>query len=179
MKLLSGKLVLLMALVSASRTSELQTLDLRFRLYKPEGVLFKLTNLTKKRKVGAPPKDCFFGAFPEDKRLCVVECLRRYKERTAEFQQQDREIPNPLFLSYVKPHRPVTSQRIAHWVKDMLKVAGVDTNEFSAHSVRGVSTSAAMAKGVRLSDILAMADWSRDSTFKRFYYLPSTTDEYA
>jgi len=38
------------------------------------------------------------------------------------------------------------------------------------------SQSAAMAKGVPLSDILAR---SRDSTFKRFYYCPSTTDEFA
>jgi len=88
MKLLSGKLVLLMALVSASHTSELHTLDLRFRRYKPEGILFKLPSLTKKRKVEAPPKHCFFGAFPEDKRLCVVQCLRRYEEKTAGFSNR-------------------------------------------------------------------------------------------
>ena len=41
----------------------------------------------------------------------------------------------PLFLSYVKPHKPVTSQRIAHWIKDSLKEAGVDTGTFKAHSV--------------------------------------------
>lgn len=38
LKDLSGKLALLMALVSANRTSELQALDLRFRVYTPEGV---------------------------------------------------------------------------------------------------------------------------------------------
>jgi len=79
LKLLSGKLALLMALVSASRSSELRSLDLRFRVYKPEGVLFKLACLMKKRKVGAPLKRCFFGAFQGDKRLCMVECLRQYK----------------------------------------------------------------------------------------------------
>jgi len=25
-----------------------------------------------------------------------------------------------LFLSYIKPHNPVTSQRLAHWIKEML-----------------------------------------------------------
>ena len=75
LKLLSGKLALLMALVSASRSSELQSLDLRFRIFKPEGVLFKLACLTKKRKLGAPLKECFFGAFQGDKMLCVVKCL--------------------------------------------------------------------------------------------------------
>ena len=41
---------------------------------------------------------------------------------------------------YVKPHSSVTAQRMAHWVKDLLKAAGVDTNVFKAHSVRGAST---------------------------------------
>jgi len=179
LKSLSGKLVLLMAIVSASRTSEIHALDLRFRQYKPEGVLFKLSSLTKKRRVGTTPKECFFGAFPGDKKLCVVECLRQYETRILEFRQQGTDSPNPLFLSYVKPHKPVTSQRIAHWVKDTLQLAGIDTAVFSAHSVRGASTSAAVAKGVHLADILSMADWSRDSTFKKFYYRPSSADIYA
>ena len=37
LKILSQKLALLMALVDASRVSELQALDLRYRLYRPEG----------------------------------------------------------------------------------------------------------------------------------------------
>jgi len=63
----------LKALVAASCTSEPQALYLRFRLYKPEGVHFKLPSLTKKRKVGALPKDCFFEAFSRgQKALCGV-----------------------------------------------------------------------------------------------------------
>jgi len=50
---------------------------------------------------------------------------------------------------------------------------------FSAHSVRGALTSTALAKGVRLADMLAVADWSRDSTFTTFYYRPSMKDSYA
>ena len=42
LKDLSGKLALLMALVSANKTSELHALDLRFKSYTPVGVLFKL-----------------------------------------------------------------------------------------------------------------------------------------
>ena len=176
LKQLSQKLVVLMALVAASRTSELKALDIRFRTYKPDGVLFRLASLTKKRSPGLPPRKLFFGAFPEDRRLCVVECLRRYERETAEFRQpESRE--KPLFLSYVHPHKPVTSQRLAHWVKDLLVEAGVDQS-FKAHSVRGASTSAAMARGVSLADILSTADWSKESTFRRFYYRATKTTEY-
>ena len=144
LKLLSHKLVILMALIEASRTSELKALDIRFRTYKPDGVAFKLASLTKKRTPGLPPKELFFGAFPNNKQLCVVECLKEYEIRTKELRNSDPGA-KPLFLSYVRPHKPVTSQRLAHWVKDVLAEAGVDKS-FKAHSVRGASTSAAMLK---------------------------------
>ena len=165
LKQLSQKLVVLMALVEASRTSELRALDIRYRTYKQNGVVFKLASLTKKRTPGLPPKELFFGAFPDDKTLCVVECLNCYEERTLDARQAG--LAQPLFLSYIRPHRPVTSQRLAHWVKDLLTDAGVDKS-FKAHSVRGASTSAAMARGVSLTDILNTADWSKESTFRRF-----------
>ena len=54
----------------------------------------------------------------------------------------------PLFISYIKPHKPVTLQRIAHWIKDLLGQAGVDTSVFKAHSVQGAAATAALNKGV-------------------------------
>ena len=69
-----------------------------------------------------------------------------------------------LFLSHIQPHRPVTSQRIAHWVKNQLSEVEVDTSWFN--SVRGAVTSAALNKGVTLGDILQVANWSSDSTFR-------------
>ena len=141
---LSRKLALLMAMVEASRSSELQALDLRYRVLSPDAVSFRLSSLTKKRVVGAPPK-VVFGAFPEDSRLCVVKCLRQYEKVTEAIRPMDS---HSLFISYVKPHKPVTSRRIAHWIKDLLTEAGVNTAVFKAYSVRGASTSAAVAKGV-------------------------------
>lgn len=41
------------------------------------------------------------------------------------------------------------------------------------------SASAAMDKGVTLSDILHMADWSSGTTFQRFYYRPVKDATYA
>ena len=80
LRALSKKLALLMALTDASKTSELQALDLRFRRFRPEGVYFTLASLTKKKqqKMGAPAKELFFGAFSQDHTLCVVQCLRQY-----------------------------------------------------------------------------------------------------
>ena len=77
----------------------------------------------------------------------------------------------------MKPYKPVASQRIAHWIKDTIKRAGVDTNTFKAHSVRGASTSAAVGKGLHIADVLKTADWTRKSTFRQFYYRSSSSAE--
>ena len=84
-----------------------------------------------------------------------------------------------LLLSYIKPHKPVTSQCLANWLKEILGKAGIDTSVFKAHSVRGASSTAVSVKGVLIEDILRTADGSTDSTFRRFYYRPVQTNNYA
>ena len=51
----------------------------------------------------------------------------------------------------------------------ILKDAGIDTDEFKAHSTRGASTSKAQAMGLSCSEILEAARWSKMTTFKRHY----------
>ena len=41
---------------------------------------------------------------------------------------------------------------------------------FQAHSVRSVSTSKAATQGMSLSEILDRANWSKATTFKKFYF---------
>ena len=89
LKTLSQKTALLMSLVEASMTSELQALDLRFRVFKPERVIFRLPSLMKKRVTGAPPKELFFASFPSNPKICPVSCLRVYERRTVQFQRMD------------------------------------------------------------------------------------------
>ena len=117
----------------------------------------------------------FFGAFPDDERLCVVSCLKLYEELTQEFRKEDSR----LFISYVKPHNPVSPQRISKWIKSVLGEAGIDTLVFKAHSTRGAASTAVATQGVTMEEVLKMADWSSNSTFKRFYYRPSSNAEFA
>ena len=133
-------------------------MDLRFRRYMVSGVVFKLASLTKKRQTGVPLKEISFASFSANDKLCVVQCLKQYEAMTSQFRSVTPHRAAPLFLSYVKPHKPVITQRLAHWIKDLLKEAGVNTEVFKAHSVRGATTSAALDKGVHISDILSIAD---------------------
>ena len=70
-----------------------------------------------------------------------------------------------MFISYLKPHKLVTSATIVQWVKTVLPLAGID-GVFTAISARGAPTSAAAWARVALSDIIEAADWSREATLK-------------
>lgn len=58
----------------------------------------------------------------------------------------------------------------------MMAWAGIDISQFKAHSTRAASTS---ASGVPMKDILKTANWSRESTFQKFYLKPQEKDLFA
>ena len=166
------KLAMLMALISFNRCDFLHKLDLRFHYFKCDGVNFiipthaKTSSLTKFKEI-------FFPAFPQDRRLCVVNYLKHYKEYTAEYRpKQSLSTPDPLLLSIVSPHKPISSTTFARWIKTVLKDSGIDTSMFGSHSTRSASTLAAQKLGVSVSDILKVADWSREAAFIKFYHKP-------
>ena len=137
LKVLSQKLAMLLALTSAERSSELAAHDLRFRRVCPEGVVFNLPCLTKSIRSGKNLKQSFHTSFPEDKNLCVVECLREYEARTKDMRTVIAGQENKLFLSIVQPHKPVSSGTVTRWVRGLLQAGGIDTSQFKPHSVRG------------------------------------------
>jgi hypothetical protein len=51
----------------------------------------------------------------------------------------------------------------------MLQIAGVNLQEFQAHSYRSASTSKALDRGVSIDNILERGTWSQASTFTKFY----------
>ena len=169
MKNLTLKLVMLMALVSLSIANLLHKLDLRFRVFKRDGVLFTLPPVRKSSRVTSPPIDITFPAFPQDRRLCRVNYRKTYEE---ELSYVHSDNPDPLFLSYYRPHRPIASTTVSRWLKYVLKSVGIDVSNYKGHSTRSAAASAAKLKGVTTSDILKVADWSRETTFTRFCYRP-------
>ena len=170
LKDLSAKLVMLMALCNADRSSDLIALDLNFRQYTSAGVSFTIPGLTKTRRAGQPIQSTY-PSFPENAKLCPVTTLQQYEDRTASFRAKDSR-DNPLFLSYCKPFKPVGSATIARWLKYFLQLAGINTTAFKAHSTRAAATLAAHVAGFSVADIMKAADWKRESTFRRFYHRP-------
>ena len=155
LKLLTFKLTMLLALTRPSRSADLASLQLDHRQFNPEGVVFLPAALAKQSGQGKPLKEFFFPSFPHNSELCPVETLRRYEAVTLPLRPHNT---NRLFIALVKPHKSVTSATIARWLREVLRLSGIDVSIFSGHSVRGASTSAAAGVGITTNDILKAAD---------------------
>jgi site-specific recombinase XerD len=92
----------------------------------------------------------------------VLEYLKEYIKRTTVLRGEQSK----LFVSFVKPHKAVTKDTIARWVKSILQQSGIDTDKFTCHSTRAASTSCVKAAGLNLKQIMQSAGWSNSSTFE-------------
>ena len=168
-----------MALANADRCSDLAALDVDYCTFQGNGVRFIIPSLTKTRKSG-PPVKAFYSAFPDNPKICPVQTLICYEKRSLHLRgkRSHEKAGNPLFLSVCKPHKPVKPATLGHWLKKVMKSAGVDTDTFTAHSTRGAATSKAKSTGVSVRDILKAANWSTSSTFCRFYHRPVNSGQF-
>jgi len=174
LRLLTLKSVMLLALTRPARSVDLSKLDITARSFSGEGVTFKAQHLSKQSRASKPLADFFYPRYPEDQTICPVVTLQAYEARTLEFRAWSSENKKTLlFLSWIGKHDPVTGSTIARWLKICLAAAGIDTEIFKAHSVRGASSSTAADAGVTTADILKAADWSSAGTFHKFYLRPT------
>ena len=104
--------------------------------------------------------------FPQDKKLCVVECLTEYINRTGSVRGNNDQ----LLLCHVHPHGPASKDTISRWLKKILSDAGIDN--FTSHSFRGAAASAMLKCGVSVDHIMKTAGWSNATTFQKFYNKP-------
>ena len=152
MNQLSYKTALLLALTSAARAHELSSLDLSYSLRKEGSWEFTLPTHVKTSRPGHPARKIFLPSFPENVKICVDRTLAAYVERTKMLRTSSR-----LLVSFISPHKAISSQSVSRWLTRALRLAGVDT-------------SAAAAAGLSVDLILEAADWASAQTFERFYH---------
>lgn len=164
-RMLSKKLVTLLAVSTWMRSSELAVIDRHSILITEEGVSFSLLAPRKSQKKG-PMRSFFLKRF-ENTKTCPVECLSVYLIYTFDNFSVTHE---RLLLSFVAPNNPVAGNTVGRWIKSYLNLAGIDTTIFSAHSTRSAAASNAARLGMPIDAILKSGDWKHESTFARFYY---------
>ena len=135
LQVLSIKLLTLFSLTCPQRISALTSLDLRYCSVLPEGVSFKLT-VPRKTGSANKPADAFLPALNQDKKLCPVECFRQYLKISRNVRPVIlSSLPDKLFSSFKRPHKPVTATTLGRWLRTFMSAAGIDSHIFKAHCV--------------------------------------------
>ncbi len=192
-RILTLKVVLLLALTSLKRVGDLQAFSVsetcmdfapglvKVTLRPRPGYIPKVLSTSFRSQVVTlhsfhPPP----FASSEDERLhllCPVRALKLYVDRSKVWRKSPQ-----LLICFGAGRRGLATskQRISHWVRDAISLAYEVRNlpsplSLRAHSTRGVASSQALFRGVPLEDICVAAGWSSPHTFVRFYNLDVDT----
>ena len=168
---LSLKTASLLCLVMLQRAQTIHSLDIKHIQFDESGVNIAFPTRLKQSRPSYHPMPVLIKRFSEAT-VCPVQTLDHYIQRTASIRGAHAQ----LFLSYVKPHNPISRKSIYRWFKSSLASAGIDVSVFQGHSLRAAGTSAAAAAGVPVNNILKAAGWSSELTFARHYHCPIMAD---
>lgn len=165
---LSERLVTLLALGTAHRVQTFSLMRLDNISHSAQGFEIKISDIIKTSRPGAFQPLLLLPYFREQPRLCIASTLKRYLEITKPL----RGDCNNVLITSRRPFRSASTQTISRWIRSVLAKSGIGS-EFTAHSTRHVSSSAALAKGLDISVIRSTAGWSKDSqVFAKYYNRP-------
>ena len=86
-------------------------------------------------------------------------------ERTQQWRNAENK-KKSLFLITRSPYNPASTDTVANWIKSVMRLSASDS---TAKDVRAASASLAQKAGMDLTTVLAMGNWSSNSTYQKFY----------
>ena len=173
LKYLTWKTVFLAAVSTFRRCGDIQALriDSGFMSIVQEGIIFIREGLSKQDRPGHSCKKILVPCFRKNTKVDPKRAVESYLKKTADLRQNSGSEVNQLFISINKPHKAVSKQTVSSWIVGVIKLAYEDSEmNVKAHSTRAIGPSWALFKGASITSILEAADWSSDTTFKKFYY---------
>ena len=165
LKVLTLKLVMLIALVLASRCHSLHLLSIENMRKEPSKYVLRYSGPLKQSRPGIKIPCAVLKVFPPDRSISVFHVLETYLQKTGSI----RGSVNSLFISYIKPYKAVTSVTIGRWIRSVMLTSGINCDKYKAHSVRSASTSRAKNCQIPIQEIMKTAGWSSARTFCQFY----------
>ncbi|XP_045131688.1 uncharacterized protein LOC123516454 [Portunus trituberculatus] len=169
LKSLTLKLVMLMALTQAVRVQTLHLLLYSNAIVDNNSVSLLLGGNIKQCHPKFNVRMLKFHAYLPDSRICVVNTLKEYLNRTENLRKEFGKDNGKLLISLVKPHKSVSKDTVSRWIKTVLADCGINTKKFTAGSVRPASASKAKAMDVPVPIILSKAGWTQETTFAKHY----------
>ena len=162
---LSYKLVMLIALISAQRAQTLHKLRIDNIVFGNDLVVIPIDDLLKNTTPKNRRFSIYLKPYPECPNLCVIDVLKTYVDCTRNLRKQETQ----LFISFKKPYTAVSRDTISRWLRRVLEEAGIDVEIFKAHSTRAASCAKAKHDNIPVDDIIKTAGWSNNRTYKQFY----------
>ena len=132
LKLLTYKLVMLVALTQASRTQSISFLSLQGMKIDSKSIVMFYSGLLKQCRKGKVNPFVQFHMYMQDSDICVYKTLSHYIHCTSSL----RGLEKNLFVNYVKPYKRVVSTTISRWIKCVLRNSGIDIEKYTSHSTR-------------------------------------------
>lgn len=167
------KLVMLIALTTAQRLQTLHLLDTKDLHINKEKAVFLINQHIKQSRPGSKPMQIELQPYEADPRLDVFHLLKQYLQKTLTLRGNETK----LFISYKPPHKHVSKDTLARWLKEVLQNSGINVEHFKAHSTRSAAVSATSAKKLPVDKILQVAGWKSEKTFALFYNKPIHTSQ--
>ena len=167
------KTAFLVALVSASRPSDLARIDISTIKESSNGLSldclepkeYKIARAHSSSTSKSRTKKIFVGKYSENIHLCPYSAVKDLLSRTESWRDTANKRKS-LFLISRHPYNPAASDTIAGWIKSAMQHSSSDS---TAKDVRSTSASLAQKAGLDLSTILSMGNWSSNTTYQKFY----------
>ena len=164
---MSYRLATLFCLLSGQRDQTLSAIDVRFISLSEDRVICYISQILKTTKPTFHQSPIDFRSYPLCDSICPVKNMQAYLSRSFTLRG-----PFVKLFSHKEPHHPVTVSTISRWVKEALRLAGINTEIFSSHSTRSAAVSKAKSLGLSMAEINRAAGWSNSRTFAHHYNKP-------
>ena len=163
--LLSKKLAIMIGILAGGQRSQtIHAINILDIVATVDKCIIPIYGVIKQTKKGKHMRPLEFKLYPGEEKLCLIQNLMTYLERTREFRKS-----SSLFLSYRKPYNPVSKDTITRWVNNVMQKAGIDVNKYVTHSCRSAASSYALGKNVPIKKIIDSCGWASERTFAAHY----------
>ena len=149
------KRITIMACVSTQRLHTLSLIDVRHINFYPSATYLYISDDLKVARQ-RPHFVITLPSHSDKDPLQTIEILQLYFEKTRIFRLDKR---HTLFLTWPPPHKPVMTDTLACWIREVMQVAGITMKAFGAHSIRRASASFALNQHASIDSVLQARDW--------------------
>ena len=163
LKILSYCLAILLCIATGQKDQTLFYMNKDLMMFEAGKVTFFVLGLLKQSRPGHYLYPMVLLRYPVQE-ICVVSYLEQYIEKTKDLREDHN-----ILISFVKPHKRITTSTVSRWCVTVLKNAGVDITLFGSHSTRSASTAHCKKKRLSMKVINKLAGWLSSKTFAKHY----------